>query len=232
MILNGNNDPSLYEAVQYLIMQRIAQLNVGIPGCIVSFDEKEQLAEVNIDISQLYQDGTSVQIPPLQDVPVERVRSNSGNSYIITPIKVGDKGWVKFSQRTIDGWLQDGKQQDMTNLRMYDFSDAVFFPGLYPSSNKITENNTDVIIRNEGSRHIIGDDSHALESKSKGFIKINKEKVSIGNDKGEILSLMNDLLSQLLIAFGASPAGPAPLDPATKVEITRIQTLLNQIRGS
>lgn len=230
MITNSNKNPDLSEAIQYVIRQSLAQINTGLPASIVKYDTTKQLAQVQLEVSQLYEDGESLIIPPLVNVPVERYRSSGGNAYLVTPIRVGDKGWVKFSQRTIDHWLQDGKQQNMTSLRMFDLSDAVFFPGLYPKNKPIDEDNENTVLRNEGSRHILSTSGHDIKTDAGGSIKIIDEKISIGNNIGDVLSLFNDLLSQLLITYGVSPAGPAPLDPATVAEVTRIQTILNQIR--
>ena len=230
MIQHGIDHPTQSEAIEYVIQQAIANINTGIPGEVLSFDESKGMAEIQIKVSQLYEDNVSLKMPPLANVLVERNRGNGGNAYFIMPVKVGDKGWLKFSQRTIDNWTQDGSQQNMTSLRMFDLSDAVFFPGLWPTNDPITENNTDVVIRNEKSRHSLKAEGHDINTEAGAFFKINVDKISIGNNAGEILSLFNDLLSQLLVSFGVSPTGPAPLDPASKLEITRIQNILGQIK--
>lgn len=229
MITNGTKNPTLSEAIEYVILQQIATHNYGIPGSIISYDDKKGLAEVQIDLNQLLETGEQIKIAPLVNVPVERYRSNGGLSYIKIPIKPKDKGWVKFSQRSIDGWIVDGKQQDMEDVRMLDLSDAVFSPGIYPSNNQPAENNTDMVIRHEGSTHTIKDDVHELTTKNGGVLRINGPKISIGTESVEFLSLFNDLLTQLLISFGVSPVGPAPLDPVSVTKLTEIQVQLATI---
>lgn len=232
MIRNGNLEPTRSEALEYVIAQALSRVNTGIPGSIITFNESKGTAEVQIEVNQLLEDGRSIKIAPLQNVLVERNRSNEGNSYLMLPVKAGDKGWIKFSQRTIDNWSIDGKQQHMTDLRMFDLSDAVFWPGVWPMSNPISEGNENVVLRNEKSRHLLKPEGHELNTESGAFYKIENDRLSMGNTSGEILSLFNDLLSQLLISYGVSPTGPAPLDPASVTEITRIQTVLSLIKES
>jgi len=230
MISRTNHKPSLPEGVHYVISQRLAAVNTGIPGSILKYDDKTGLAEVQVEIKQLFDDGEQVSIPPLQNVPVEQYRSNNGNSYVAIPIKKGDTGWIKFSQRTMDQWIGSGGVKDMTSLRMFDLSDAVFFPGLYPTNKAIPEDNNSVVVRHEGTRHDLKPDGHTISSDKGGKVTIT-DKITIGNSAGEVLSLLNDLLSQLLLAYGVAPNGPAPLDPATKLELQRIQTVLGLIKG-
>ncbi len=226
MIVKGNYKPTLTEAILYVIEQRLADINTGLPGSITKFDEVTGLANVQLEVDQLYDDGEALTIPPLVNVPVQRVRSNGGNTYFIIPIKPGDKGWIKFSQRTIDNWIQDGKQQNMNSLRMFDLSDAVFEPGLYPIDNQPVDGNEDLVIRHEDSRHIIKTDAHDINTGSGAFLHLTGDKMALGNATGELLTLFNDLLTQLSVSFGVSPVGPAPLDPASVAKIAEIQTAL------
>ena len=232
MIKGTNDNPTLSEALDYYVSQRLAAVNTGIPGTIVKYDDKKGLAEVQINVRQLFSDGVQVEIPPLYNVPVEQYRSSAGNAYLSIPIKAGDTGWVKFSQRTIDKWIKNGTTQDMTSLQMFDLSDGVFFPGLYPTSNPIRSGDTSkVVLRNYDTSVSLDTDDVKVLSKSGGKLSITGDKIGVGNNAGDVLELFNDLLSQLLISFGVSPTGPAPLDPASKLEISRIQALLALIKG-
>lgn len=228
MIEKTNDKPTLPEGINYVISQRLAGINTGIPGTITKYDGKG-LAEVQIDIKQLFEDGEQVAIPPLQNVPVEQYRSNGGNSYVSLPIKKGDTGWIKFSQRTIDNWIPKGGIQDMTSLRMFDLSDAVFFPGLYPSENAVPEDNESVVLRHEGTKNTLSAEGHEMVTETGGRLALT-DKIAIGNTAGELLDLFNALLTQLKIAYGVSPVGPAPMDPVTITELTRIQTVLSLMK--
>ena len=180
-------NPSLPEAIKYAIMSNLAGVNTGIVGSVTKYDKDKDLAEIQIEVSQLMENGEQLVIPPLFNVPILRERTNGGKSYLSLPIKKGDKGWVMFSQRTIDNWLVDGKQQDMNNLRMFDMSDAIFSPGIYPSSKTLSENNEDVVLRHEDTHITLKKDGLLIEDKNGNTFEMSSSGVSINGGNLEVL---------------------------------------------
>lgn len=124
-------------AVDAQIFQAQKNIHTALPAKIVSFNAERQTATLAIQITQLLTDGGTVQIPPLVDVPVSFPR---GGGFAFTfPLASGDEGIAIFSERCIDGWWQSGKASEPLDVRLHDFSDAMFIPGICSTPNVISE---------------------------------------------------------------------------------------------
>lgn len=99
---------------------------VCLPGHVVSFDEDNQLAQVQCGIQRV-REGSGVDIPIIENVPVQF----SGNDawYFWHEITEGTEGLIMFSQRASDLWVERGGIIKPHDLRMFSESDAFFIPG-------------------------------------------------------------------------------------------------------
>jgi hypothetical protein len=86
-------------------------------------------------------DGTTIDIPDCQDVPVHYPR---GGGFVLTfPVKAGDECLLCFSERAIDFWFENGGAQLPSEYRMHDYSDAFAVVGFSSKPNAIKDVATD-----------------------------------------------------------------------------------------
>lgn len=140
-----------------LFKQAFAELmkDVGtsIPGHVLSFDPKTQLAQVQIGVKRVENDGKQVEIPPIIGAPVFIY---GGQFSVEIEVSKGDEGLIIFSQRCIDGWVNTGGLANNPALRFHDFSDALFMPGFRSNAKALPsfENNGVRLRNNAGNQHV------------------------------------------------------------------------------
>ncbi len=145
-----NETPTLALVIQQAIESRLCDVHVSLPGRIVSYDHKKQMAKVQPEIKREYADGRSVDLPVLTDVPV--VWPRAGKAYLHMPLKSGSQVTIVFSERSLDEWKQKGGSTKAKEKRKHNLSDAVCIPGGYPFSNPASvPNASDVFLVNDKS---------------------------------------------------------------------------------
>lgn len=120
-----HTDP--FEARESHHDRRQASIHTGMPGIIVSYDPGTMTATVQPALQGISTEinGTrkAVDISPIYDVPVH---FPGGGGFLLTfPVKAGDECWLKFSERSLDNWHQQGGTQLPSDWRMHDINDAV-----------------------------------------------------------------------------------------------------------
>jgi hypothetical protein len=123
---------SLAEVVRLALEARIAEIRVGMPASIQSFDPSTQLASVKPQLqdSAISEDGSelTLDLPVISHVPVQF--PGGGGHSITFPVKAGDPCWLSFSDRSLDKWLDAGAVADPVDLRTHHLTDAVAFLGV------------------------------------------------------------------------------------------------------
>lgn len=148
-----NSKLNLREVIDLLIHERLKSVYTAIPAHVLSFDAKEQLAQIELGVKRVDVDGKTVVPPMIIDVPVLFL----GDQFTIeTQIDVGCEGLAIFSQRCIDAWLTTGGCAERTLNRMFDMSDAFFIAGFRPIPNAISGfSNNGIKIRNSSGEHVV-----------------------------------------------------------------------------
>jgi hypothetical protein len=203
---------SLEKAISSVVNAALANVHTAIPGMIDSFDG--QKANVKPLIKRIMADGVTLPMPKLFNVPVAFMQSKDFS--ITFPIQKGDTGLLLFTERSIDVWLSKGGEVKPRDTRRFDLSDAVFYPGLVPFTQKPnSKDKEDFLVYYKDFK-----------------IKINKDgKLSIGKDGVELLDLMDKLLNALIQSTVATSIGPQMLSKVLDGTVTGIKTDLTKIRG-
>lgn len=145
--------PTLTDVIKTAMETRLTDLHVMLPGEFVSFDASTGKASAKVLIKRKFEDGTTVELPLLKDIPVQMPRTESAIIYI--PIKAGDKCMLLFSERSLDAWKKQSGSQDPQDRRKHHLSDAVAVPGLYsfidPQLVGILDQNS-ILIENDKTR--------------------------------------------------------------------------------
>ncbi|MGC4125008.1 Gp138 family membrane-puncturing spike protein [Enterobacter sp.] len=116
-----------------------SQIRVALPGIIQSFDPDAVTAVVQpaVRYVEIDNDGnrSTKPYPLLVDVPV--VFPTAGGVTFTLPVNPGDECELKFQDRCIDFFWQNGGVQEPVDDRIHDLSDAICSVGQISQSSKI-----------------------------------------------------------------------------------------------
>lgn len=154
------------EVIEALQKKIAANLRVAMPAIIKKYDFKTQAADVQIDIKELYHNGSHSDYPMISGVPVIFLRA--GGAGITMPVKVGDGCLIVFLDRDARNWLLGSSRAIPQSGRVHHLSDAVAIIGLNPfSKGAKPENNEDVLLQFSDSK---------VRLKPNGIIDIHSAK--------------------------------------------------------
>ena len=139
------------ELLNIIVSHKIAEMHICMPAKIISYDFTTRKASVQPSLNQKFSDDEILVLPIIHNVPV--MQPSSGGASINFPVKSGDNVLLIFSERSLEQWLQDGKQSAPDDPRQNNLTDAVAHIGLNPF-NVISsaENNDDLLIAYDGSK--------------------------------------------------------------------------------
>lgn len=147
----------------------------SIPGHILAFDPATQLAQVQIGVKRVDLNGSSFAVQPIIETPVYM----PGGSWAVEyQIESGTEGCILFSQRCIDGWVNEGGTASNPIGRFHDMQDAMFLPGFRSMPNALPAfQNNGIRLRNKSGTQFAwlkNDGSIAVENGS-GHIRIGAD---------------------------------------------------------
>jgi hypothetical protein len=190
-------------------------IKVAMPAEILTYDKDTMMASVQPHFKKKYNDGTVVNSPVIHNVPVAHPRA--GSAFVHMPLKKGDNIMLVFQDRSMEKWTSSGGQVDPEDVRNHDLSDAVAYPGLYPSNDNVeVANNEDIIVKNtsEGG------------GRCEMRIKPNNH-IQIINEKNELLKVLADIMRHIREARTVTGVGLQPLQhPLFAKDEERLRTFL------
>ena len=191
---------SLMGVWEQMLKAQAMAMNTAIPGEVVKYDAATGKAEVRALISLKYSDGTIVKPPVISNVPIIMPRTQGAS--LTMPIAAGDPVLIVFAQWSIDRWLSEGGEVEAGDARTHAMSDAFAIPGAYSFKDGPTGEIGTVL--KDGSTKV----------------KIDDEKVAIGNSVVELLSEISTALN----AIGTSVCPPgAPLSNSAAILASKAQ---------
>ena len=185
--------PSFFENVMSVVDGKIQAINTAIPGAIVKLPSPGK-AEVQPLIKLKFADGTIIKPPVISNVIVIQPRTAAGGFTV--PVAVGDPALLVFSQWSIDRWASEGGLVEAGDARHHSMSDAFAIIGAYSF----------------GESPSLEDGTVMSNGNTK--VKIDGEKVAIGNAITELVSEIGSALSD--IGTSVCPPG-APLSNAAAI---------------
>ena len=217
---------NLADAIQFAIDQNGVGVHTALPAKIVTYNSTTNKAKVKPLIQKINQNYTLIPLPELAAVPVQWTGGATWG--MKGPLVPGDIGLLIFAECSIDTWLSSdaGLDVEQNDPRRFDFSDAIFLPGLYPFSGYDSPETSDseYVFYNGDQEIRITEDSIKLKSCQ---IAIGCETQSI-----ELLDQISQLIAALQGAVTATSIGPQPLDPATQVLLAGIKSSIDTIAGT
>lgn len=123
------DDDSLAGVFRSILGKFLQQTDDMLPATVIAYDRPSNRATVRPQIMLGTTDGEKVSRPQIASVPVLNI--GAGGLVLSFPVKPGDLGWIKASDRDISLYLQGGpeKEEWPNTKRMHNFSDGLFIPG-------------------------------------------------------------------------------------------------------
>lgn len=101
-----------------------------LPARVTAYEESTGFATVQPLVMMGTTDGSKISRAAI--VNIKTLRMGAGGFFIRFPIKPGDMGWIKASDRDISLILQAQGGEDWPNTkRLHSFSDALFIPDTF-----------------------------------------------------------------------------------------------------
>ena len=185
--------PSYFDDTLLVVDGKVQAVNTALPGAIVRFPSSGK-AEVQPLIKLKFADGTIITPPVISNVIVIQPRTAAGGFTV--PVAVGDPVLLVFSQWSIDRWASEGGLVEAGDARHHSMSDAFAIIGAY-SFGKAPSLESGTVMSNGNTK-----------------VKIDGEKVAIGNAVTELVSELGSVLSD--VATSTCPPG-APLTNAASI---------------
>lgn len=157
-----------------------SNMYIHIPAKVTNVDDLNSMSVVDVlpCISDPYQDGTFVELPPINDVPV--MFQSAGGGILSFPVQVGDTVLLLFSDRGLDEWKASTGSEDVYHPRTRrnsSLADAIALPGLYTTENNLGPSAEDVELNFKGS---------TIKIFSNGDVQINSDSNVIVNAGGDL----------------------------------------------
>ena len=126
---------NLPDTLKLWLDSKLLDIHTGIPGKIEKYSGHDsRKATVKPLINVLMKDGESLDIPPIDNVPV--IFNSSSKFQLLYPLKKGDGVMIFFSETGIGGYLdgQGTQAVDPDDTSRFSWQDAICVPGLWPFS--------------------------------------------------------------------------------------------------
>ena len=190
---------TMTDAMRQAVLFQLYDVHTALPGQIVSYDYTTQKAVIQPCLKKSYLDGTTQEMPILNNVPV--IFPRAGEASLTFPVVPGDTCLLLFIERSTDLWKSVGGVVAPNDPRKFDLSDAVAIMGLMPfTENSLSDNNEDVLLTYKGSN---------IRIKASGDIQIETaSKVAIGNTSAEVLDIVSSILGILTTSVTTAPGSP------------------------
>ena len=179
------------------ILTALSEINVSLPGKIVSYDAGTVRATVHPSIPKRLANGEVLNAPQIVNVPVmfPMTDINGAVAQVTLPVKVGDGCLLIFSQRSLEHWLS-GSNDAPDDPRMFDLSDAFcVMGGNSRSPNADAEN----LCIKYGSGEI--------KIAPSGNIMINSPDVRVTTDNFTVTAPTSTFNGNVIVNGGISTAG-------------------------
>ena len=126
--LDPADNNSLAGSIRFAFSKLIQNVDKMLPAQVISYNREKNRVQVQILITLLTTDGSSVPRPQVASVPV--LRLGGGGLFLSFPLNQGDLGWICANDRDISNFLQTYSQSIPNTNRIHDFSSGLFIPDI------------------------------------------------------------------------------------------------------
>ena len=124
--------PTMAQVISKAIKAQLLDVHVSLPAKIESYDATEQKANITPLLRKKYiKNDLVIDLPVINNVPVQWPSASSGSSFLHLPLKAGDVGMAIFCERSLDLWKSgDNSTVTPNDPRHHNLTDAIFIPGI------------------------------------------------------------------------------------------------------
>jgi len=242
-----NTETVTLDVVMRLAVQAgLLDVHTALPGKVVKVTANNQVS-VQPMLRRKYVNGQVLDIPTVLDVPVWVPRGS--DYWIKLPVAVNDTGLLVFSERSLDKWkvnANNGNTLDPQDNRKFDYSDAIFFPGLYPFNNQVPGNAEDMVLHNgDAEIYVLKPGTFKITNGTVELIDLTQriagQTESLTTDTSVLMSALsvwaaavgatNPSLTAPTIVFQAALTAYIAELSTIATELATIQTELGEIKG-
>ena len=126
---NPANNSGLAGVLTTVLGKFLQNVDDCLPARVQSYDRKANVATVQPLVAVLTTEGGVVPRANIASVPVLAI---GGGGFVVNfPLKNGDLGWIKASDRDISLYMQSLKEAKPNTDRKHSFSDGLFIPDIF-----------------------------------------------------------------------------------------------------
>lgn len=123
---NLDDDSDLTGVLELAIRKALLKHDDMLPAKIISWNRSTNRAQIEILYMVTMTDGSVHQKGAPAEVPT--LALGGGGNVLVWPLKAGDLGWIKATDRDISLFLQSYKVDRGASRRIHCFEDGVFIP--------------------------------------------------------------------------------------------------------
>ena len=140
------------QEIKNTVSKNLKGVHTAMPGEILSYDPATGLATVQPKMKYKKPDGTTIDFPQVNGVPVWFPQGNNQKATIAYPVKPGDGCLIIVGEQSLDYWMYG--QETSTDLS-FDMTNAMCIPGLFAKANSVAGeayNQNAIIVDVNGTR--------------------------------------------------------------------------------
>ncbi|MDO6395287.1 Gp138 family membrane-puncturing spike protein [Leptospira santarosai] len=218
---------SLDDVILKAIKKQLANVQVGLPGTIESFNPSLMTANVKLLFKQINGQGEDIDFPVLSNIRVGTLWA--GDFFIKPDYKRGDKVWVSFSTHDTSDAIRG--ISTVASESLFDLQSACVQSGFKGDLDApaFTANLPGLLIGHKQGKSLIQLDDDTIKIRG-GLIDLSESAV-LGETLSQFLKMILDVFINNASAFTTNtiPGSPAGLSPAIVTALTARKSEVDQI---
>jgi hypothetical protein len=178
-------------------------MHTAIPGKVVSFDPDKCEASILPFGKYKKPDGSMMDFPRLNEVPVLFLQSAGQTATIVYPVKPDDHCLIFVSEQTLDTWRTGAESN--TDLR-FDLTNAVAVVGLFVRPNPLV-------------KEACSDDSLIIE-KDGERVRLKKGETYVRDTAGQSITLTPDATTMVVNKLVVQSSGDVTVTASGNADVT------------
>lgn len=165
------DEDSLVGAFRSVLTKFLQNVDDMLPATVIAYDRARNRATVQPQVMMGTTDGKKVSRAQVAEVPV--LNFGGGGFVLSFPIKPGDLGWIKASDRDISLFLQGLNEEWPNTRRLHSFSDGLFIPDVMRQWTLDGADQERAVLQSTDGATRIAIGANTVEITTPGTIKLN-----------------------------------------------------------
>lgn len=177
-----------------------------LPATVISYDRASNRAQVQPLVQLVTTEGGQLSRAPVASVPVLQL---GGGGFVLSfPIKQGDLGWIKATDRDLTLFLQAYRECPPNTERLHSFEDSVFVPDVMTGYSIAGEDSDSVTLQTlDGSFRVALSASHVKITAGASTAEFTGSKIRLASALIELAGPVQQSGGTLTAASSLTVAG-------------------------